>query len=43
MTVGHLAPLVGVVAAAAAIGWAPLAAAEPDQSKESCETAATLS
>jgi hypothetical protein len=43
MRARHLAPLVGAIAAAAALGRAPLAAAEPDQPQESCETAASSS
>jgi hypothetical protein len=43
MRARHLAPLVGAIAAAAALAWAPLAAAEPDQPQESCETAASSS
>jgi hypothetical protein len=35
----NLAMLGGAVAVAAAIAGAPLAAAEPNQSQESCETA----
>ena len=35
----HLATLVGATAVAAAIAGAPLAAAEPNQPEESCETA----
>jgi hypothetical protein len=42
MTTKHLATLVGA-AAVAAIAWAPLAAAEPDQPQETCETAAQSS
>ena len=40
MNARHLTTLVGAAAVAAAIAWAPLAAAEPDQPQESCETAA---
>jgi hypothetical protein len=39
----HLTTLAGGAAVAAAIAWAPLAAAEPDQPQESCETAAQSS
>jgi hypothetical protein len=39
MTARHLATLIGAAAVAAAIAWAPLAAAEPNQPEESCETA----
>ena len=42
MTTKHLASLVAA-AVAAAIAWAPLAAAEPNQPQESCETAAPSS
>ena len=42
MTTKHLASLVAA-AVAAAIAWAPLAAAEPNQPQESCETAAPFS
>ena len=39
MTTKHLATLVGAAAVAASIAWAPLAAAEPNQPVESCDTA----
>ena len=39
MTTKHLATLVGAAAVAAAIVGAPLAAAEPNQPQESCQTA----
>ena len=39
MATKHLATLVGAAAVAAAIVGAPLAAAEPNQPQESCETA----
>jgi hypothetical protein len=43
MRARRLTTLIGGAAIAAAIAWAPLAAAEPDQPQESCETAATSS
>ena len=43
MRARHLTTLVGAVAVAAAISWAPHATAEPDQPQESCETAAQSS
>ena len=43
MTAKHLATLVGTAAVAAAIAWAPLAAAEPDQPQESCDTVGSSS
>ena len=39
MTAKHLATLVGAAAVVAAIVGAPLAAAEPNQPQESCQTA----
>ena len=39
MATKHLATLVGAAAVAAAIVGAPLAAAEPNQPQESCQTA----
>jgi hypothetical protein len=39
MTTKHFATLVGAAAVAAAVAWAPLAAADPNQSRESCELA----
>ena len=39
MATKHLATLVGEAAVAAAIVGAPLAAAEPNQPQESCQTA----
>ena len=39
MRVGHFATLAGAVAVAAAVASAPLAAAEPNQPQESCDTA----
>ena len=39
MAAKHLATLVGAAAVAAAIVGAPLAAAEPNQPQESCQTA----
>jgi hypothetical protein len=39
MTAKHLATLVGTAALAVSIAWAPLAAAEPNQPEESCQTA----
>jgi hypothetical protein len=39
MTARHLATLAGAAAVAAAIVWAPVAAAEPNQPEESCDTA----
>ena len=39
MRTRHLAMLVGAAAVAAAIAGSPLAAAEPNQPQESCETA----
>ena len=43
MTAKQLTTLVGAAAVAGAITWAPVAAAEPDQPQESCETAAQSS
>jgi hypothetical protein len=43
MTAKHLATLVGAAAVAAAIASAPLAAAEPNQPEESCNTAGSSS
>jgi hypothetical protein len=43
MRARHLTTLAGGAAVAAAIAWAPLANAEPDQPQESCETAAQSS
>jgi hypothetical protein len=43
MTAKHLATLVGAASLAAAIAWAPLAAAEPNQPDETCETAGASS
>ena len=43
MRAKHLATLVGAAAVAAAIAGAPLAAAEPNQPEESCETAGASS
>ena len=39
MSARHLSTLVGAAAVEAAIAWAPLAAAEPNQPQESCNTA----
>jgi hypothetical protein len=39
MRATRLATLVGTAAVAAAIAWAPLAAADPNQPEESCHTA----
>jgi hypothetical protein len=39
MTTRHFATLVAAVFAAAAVAWAPLAAAETNQPRESCQTA----
>ena len=39
MTPRHLAILAGAAAITAAIAWAPVAAAEPNQPEESCGTA----
>jgi hypothetical protein len=43
MTTKHLATLVGAAALAASIAWAPLAAADPNQPQESCNTAGSSS
>jgi hypothetical protein len=43
MTTRHLATLVGAAALAASIAWPPLAAAEPNQPVESCNTAGSSS
>jgi hypothetical protein len=39
MTTKHLVTLVGAAAATASIAWVPLAAADPNQPQESCDTA----
>ena len=43
MRARHLTMLTGGAAVAAAIAWAPLAAADPDQPQESCNTAGSSS
>jgi hypothetical protein len=43
MRARHLTTLVGAAAVAAAIAGAPLAAADPDQPQESCNTAGSSS
>lgn len=42
-TAKHRATMIGAAAVAAAIAWAPLAAAEPNQPEESCGTAGSSS
>jgi radical SAM ThiC family protein len=43
MTAKHLPTLVGAAAVAASMAWAPIAAAEPNRPKESCDTAGASS
>jgi hypothetical protein len=43
MMTKHFATLVGAAAGAAAVAWAPLAAAEPNQERVSCQSAGQTS